>query len=121
LAIYYNSGRSYPLGTAILIDGTSIASPTTAGGLGATIGELFNGVTPNSSRSNVRLGRLQDFLYSLAGSSSVFYDITTGSSIGNLPGTSTAATPAAGWDYATGWGALNFGGLYQALVAAGKA
>ena len=118
-AIYYNDGTSYPLGTLIQIDGTSIASPATAGGLGALIGEVFNGVTPNSSRSNVRFGQVQPYLYAIGSNASVFYDITTGSSIGNLPGTSTAASPAAGWDYATGWGALNFGGLYSYIKSSG--
>ena len=120
LTIFYNDGTSYPLGTQILIDGTSIASPATAGSLGAILNHLYSGVTPNGTRSNVRLGRLQDLLYSYGGKSAVFYDITTGSSIGNLPGTSTAATPATGWDYATGWGALNFGGLYSQYVTSGK-
>jgi subtilase family serine protease len=119
-AIFYNDGSEYPLGTEILIDGTSIASPSTAGSIGAILDHLFSGVTPNSNRSNVRLGRLQNLLYSYGGNSSVFYDITTGSSVGNLPGTSTAASPAVGWDYATGWGALNFGGLYNQFVASGK-
>jgi hypothetical protein len=121
LAIYYNTGAgsSYPPGTAILIDGTSIASPATAGATGALMGEVFNGVTPNSSRSNVRFGRMQNYLYNIGSNSSNFYDSTTGSSIGTLPGTSTAATPGAGWDFATGWGALNFGGLYSYIKSTG--
>lgn len=120
LEIYYNDpAEGYPVGTLIQIDGTSIASPATAGSCGATWSELFKGVTPNSSRSNVRLGELQPFLYKNGSSTSIFYDITTGSSIGDLPGTSTAATPAAGWDYATGWGSLKFSGFESALVSAG--
>lgn len=120
-AIFYNegTGSSYPPGTMILIDGTSIASPTTAGGIGALVGRVFTGVTPNSSRSNVRFGRMQTYLYGIGSNSSVFYDITSGSSIGELPGTRTAASPAVGWDYATGWGALNFGGLYNYIVSNG--
>jgi subtilase family serine protease len=120
-AIYYNTGTgtSYPPGTSIAIDGTSIASPATAGALGALIGEVFTGVTPNASRSNVRFGRVQTYLYGIGSNSSVFYDITAGSSIGNLPGTTTAATPAVGWDYATGWGELNFGGLYTYIKSSG--
>ena len=116
LVIYYNSS-SYPLGSTVAIDGTSIASPATAGALGALEGQFFTGVTPNGTRSNVRFGRIQNTLYSLGTNSSVFYDITTGSSIGNLPGTTTAATPAVGWDYATGWGSLNFSGFYNYLIA----
>lgn len=123
LAIFYNqgAGSSYPPGTMILIDGTSIASPATAGSLGALLGAVYNGTTPNSSRSNVRFGRMQDYLYSIGTNSSVFYDITTGTSIGNLPGTSTPAKPAVGWDFATGWGSLNFGGLYSYIKSSGKA
>ena len=119
--IYYNTGTgtSYPPGTSIAIDGTSIASPATAGGLGALLGEVFTGVTPNASRSNVRFGRVQDYLYSIGSNSSVFYDITTGSSIGTLPGTKIAATPAAGWDFATGWGSLTFSGLYNYIKSSG--
>jgi len=121
-AIFYNTGTgsSYPPGTSIAIDGTSIASPATAGALGALEGEVFTGITPNASRSNVRFGRVQDYLYAIGTNSSVFYDITTGSSIGNLPGTSTAATPGTGWDFATGWGSLNFGGLYSYIKSSGK-
>ncbi len=121
LVIYYNTGTgtSYPPGTSIAIDGTSIASPATAGGLGALLGEVFTGVTPNASRSNVRFGRVQDYLYSIGSNSSVFYDITTGSSIGTLPGTKIAATPAAGWDFATGWGSLTFSGLYNYIKSSG--
>ena len=119
-SIFYNSGTSYPLGSQIAIDGTSIASPAVAGGLGALLGDVFSGVTPNATRSNVRFGRVQDYLYSIGTNAPVFNDITTGSSIGNLPGTSIAATPAAGWDYATGWGSLNFGGLYSYIKSSGK-
>jgi subtilase family serine protease len=120
--IYFNEGNSsYPLGTKISIDGTSCASPAFAGSLGVVEQELFASVTPNSTRSNVRLGRLQDFLYKNGGNSSVFYDITSGSTVGNIPGFSptVAASPAAGWDLATGWGSVNFAGLYSALLAAG--
>lgn len=122
LTIFYNTGAgtSYPPGTAISIDGTSIASPAVAGGIGALMGRVFTGVTPNASRSNVRFGRMQDYLYAIGTNSTVFNDITTGSSIGNLPGTSTAAAPAAGWDFATGWGSLNFNGLLQYILTSGK-
>jgi subtilase family serine protease len=117
--IYYEDPPSYPLGTQVAIDGTSIASPSTAGSFGAVWSDVFHGVTPNSGRTNVRLGRIQDFLYKNGSNSSVFYDITSGSSVGNLPGTSTAATPAAGWDFATGWGSVEYSGLESALVTAG--
>ncbi len=118
--IYYNYGTSNPLGTQVYMDGTSASSPATAGSLGIVLQRLFAGVTPNSSRSNVRLGRIQDYLYLKGGNTSVFYDITTGTTIGNLLGTSTPATPAAGWDYATGWGSLNFDGLYHSFFTGKK-
>jgi len=119
LEIFYDDPPSYPLGTLIQIDGTSIASPATAGSLGAVEDQVFAGVTPNGTRSNVRFGLMQPYLYAIGSNTSVFYDITTGSSIGNLPGTSTAATPAAGWDFATGWGAFNFGGLVTYIKNSG--
>ena len=120
--IYYNQGNSsYPLGTQVSIDGTSCASPAICGSLGVVLQQLYGATTPNSSRSNVRLGRIQDFLYSKGGTASIFNDITTGSSVGNIPGVSPtlAAVPAVGWDYATGWGSINFAGLYSALLAGG--
>jgi subtilase family serine protease len=113
LVVYYNGGGA-------LFDGTSIASPATAGSLGAVWSDLFGKVTPNSKRSNVRLGRIQDFLYANGASTALFNDVTAGSSIGALPGTSTQATPAKGWDFATGWGSLKFSGLESAFLAAGK-
>lgn len=115
--IYFNNGTtSYPLGKQIYLCGTSCASPATAGGIGVVLQRLFANVTPTSTRANVRLGRLQDYLYYHGSNSSIFYDITSGSSIGNLPGTSTAAVPTAGWDFATGWGAINFDGLYHSFL-----
>jgi hypothetical protein len=37
-----------------------------------------------------------------------------------LPKTTIAATPSAGWDFATGWGSLNFLGLYNYTKTSGK-
>ncbi len=100
--VYYNGSLS-------LFDGTSIASPCVAGALGAIQGALADG----------RWGRMQDYLYAIGSNASVFHDITSGSSIGNLPGTSTAASPTTGWDFATGWGSLNFGGLQSYILSSG--
>jgi kumamolisin len=119
MVIYFHDGATYPLGTGTQIDGTSIASPATAGSLAAVLSELYLTTNPNPSRSNVRVGELQPLLYANGGSATVFHDITAGTSIGNLPGTSIAATPATGWDYATGWGSINFSGLYTLLSAHG--
>jgi subtilase family serine protease len=112
LNIYYN-------GSLIAIDGTSIASPATAGSVGAVMNELFSSVTPNPTRSNVRLGELQPFLYANGSNSNMLFDIVVGNSVGNLPGTTTAARPVKGWDFATGWGSFKYPGLESALVSAG--
>lgn len=111
LEIYYNNPPNEPLGTSILIDGTSIASPATAGSLGGLYSAIFANVIPNANRSNVRFGLLQPFIYSQGANASAVTDITAGISSGNLPGTSTPTPPGPGWDFATGWGSLNFAGL----------
>lgn len=114
--IYYNA-PGYPVGSQVYMSGTSAASPATAGSLAMVEQRLFQTVKPNSTRSNVRLGRIQDLLYRNGKSTSLFYDITKGTSIGTIPGTTVSAVPTPGWDFATGWGALNFEGLYNLLVA----
>jgi hypothetical protein len=81
--------------------------------------QLYDATTPNASRSNVRLGMIQTYLYGKGGTASIFNDITTGTGVGTIPGTTVAANPAVGWDFATGWGSINFAGLYSALVASG--
>jgi len=120
--IYYNQGNAnYPLGTRVVIDGTSCASPAIAGSLGVVEQRLFANTVPNANRSNVRLGRIQDYLYRKAASSAsnygaMFYDITGGSSVGVVPGTAVNCLPGLGWDFATGWGSLNFNGLYKSFL-----
>lgn len=111
MLIFYSSGTTYPLGTLILIDGTSIASPATAGSLGEVMSQVYAGVTPNPTRSNVRLGVLQPFLYEHGNDANLIYDVNTGITVGNLPGTTTPTPPTIGWDYATGWGAPIFSGF----------
>lgn len=111
LIIYYDDPPNYPLGTGIFIDGTSVASPSTAGSLAGMYSAIFANTTPLANRSNVRFGMLQPFIYSQGGSASAVTDITAGISVGNLPGTSTPTPPGPGWDFATGWGSLNFAGL----------
>ncbi len=111
LIIYYDDPPNYPLGTGIFIDGTSVASPSTAGSLAGLYSAIFANTTPASNRANVRFGMLQPFLYSQGGSASAVTDITAGISVGNLPGTSTPTPPGPGWDFATGLGSPNFAGL----------
>jgi subtilase family serine protease len=125
--IFFNEGnKTYPLGSAIVIDGTSCASPAVAGSLAVVEQRLFLNTTPNAGRTNVRLGRIQDLLYKLASTptsyASVFYDITTGTNVGTIPGFTPAVvtTPGVGWDFSTGWGSVNFEGLYQSFFTGKK-
>lgn len=115
-----NNGTTYPLGSPADLWGTSCASPAVAGALSVFEQRLFLNVTPSSNRSNVRMGRIADLLYSKGGNSSIFNDITSGGGIGVIPGTSITANPAVGWDYATGWGSLNFQGLYLSFFTVTK-
>ncbi len=87
--------------------GTSFASPVFAGSLAVVEQELIarGGLPPNAAGKQ-RYGRLQDLLYAQNGRSDVWFDVTSGS-IGTLPNGSQAnAGPA--WDFATGWGAIDF-------------
>ncbi len=105
---YYNSGLTQ-------FSGTSAASPTFAAGLILCEQKLF------AARGTARLGRIQDRIYSQNGRSDVWFDVTTGTSIGRLPTSGggslnrTQATPKAGWDFATGWGSVNFNAFYGTL------
>ncbi len=101
-AIYYNGSLSG-------IGGTSAASPSWAGGLCDVEQKLF------SVTGVARLGRIANKIYGQNGKSTIWFDITTGQGIGNLPN-GQAAIPKAGWDFATGWGAVNFNALYASLV-----
>ena len=110
--VYTDPATGFPYGSLAGLWGTSCASPAVAGALASFEQRLFLVTTPNSSRSNVRLGRIADLLYSKGGNTTIFNDITTGSAIGTIPGSSITAKPGKGWDYATGWGSLNFNGLF---------
>ena len=102
-------------GSLTQFSGTSAASPTFAAGLAVCEQKTF------SVKGVARLGRLQDKIYSQNGRSDVWFDVKTGSSIGNLPSSGggslnrKAANPAAGWDFATGWGSINFNAFYSTL------
>ncbi|HWA83126.1 MAG TPA: S8 family serine peptidase, partial [Fimbriimonadaceae bacterium] len=119
IPIYYHPS-GYSVGSIFYFDGTSFASPASAGALVALEGRLFQYVKPNANRSNVRLGRIQDLLYSLGGNQNIFTDVVAGNSIGNLPGTRIPALPTRGWDFATGWGSPVWAGLYGYMFLSGK-
>merc|ERR1712151_445753 len=80
------------------IAGTSCATPTAAGIIGA-----LNDARLAAGKSS--LGFLNPLMYSLAGTDS-FQDITTGSNSGCLFGSGWPATE--GWDAVTGLGTLNY-------------
>ncbi|MBS1726686.1 MAG: hypothetical protein JST51_08200 [Armatimonadetes bacterium] len=106
---------AYSSNTLYTFSGTSAASPTFAAGLAACEQRLY------AARGTARLGRIQDFIYAQNGRSDVWYDITTGASIGKLPSSGggslnrKAANPTTGWDFCTGWGAINFNAFYGTL------
>lgn len=87
--------------------GTSFASPATAGQLAVAEQQIIaNGGLPANSSGKRRFGRIQDLIYSQNGRSDVYFDITSGSN-GTLPDGTTSSAHA-GWDYATGWGPINW-------------
>src|SRR5204862_448697 len=104
--IYYN-------GSQAAFDGTSCASPCNAGGIGIVEQRL---AAAGAAR---RLGRIQDAIYQMAGRPDVWTDITVGNNGTLLNGQQSNAV--AGWDFCTGWGAPNFDGLFNALVASSTA
>ena len=98
------------------IGGTSASSPTFAGGLAVVEQRLF------AATNKARLGRVANKIYAQNGKPAIWFDVTTGPSIGALPNTGggalngTQANATAGWDFASGWGAVNFNAFYLSLV-----
>jgi subtilase family serine protease len=95
--------------------GTSFASPVFAGSLAVAEQQIISqgGLPPNGAGKQ-RFGRIQDLFYSQNGRSDVWYDITSGSN-GTLP-SGTTSTAATGWDYVTGWGAINFNAFVASVL-----
>jgi subtilase family serine protease len=87
--------------------GTSFASPVVAGSLAMAEQQIIaNGGLPANGAGKQRFGRIQDLFYSQNGDASIWFDVTSGSN-GTLPD-STTSNAHAGWDYVTGWGAINW-------------
>lgn len=87
--------------------GTSFASPIFAGALAtAEQAIIAAGGLPANGAGKRRFGRIQDLVYSQNGRSDVWYDVTSGSN-GTLPN-GAASNATAGWDFCTGFGAINF-------------
>jgi subtilase family serine protease len=93
--------------------GTSFACPIFAGGLAVAEQQLVNlGKLTPDKHGHTRLGRIQNLIYGLNGDPSVFYDVTQGSN-GYLPN-GLASNAGPGWDFCTGWGAINWQGFVNA-------
>jgi subtilase family serine protease len=93
--------------------GTSFACPVFAGGLAVAEQQLVSlGKLKADRLGHYRLGRIQNLIYSQNGNPSVWYDITQGS-IGYLPN-GQLANAGPGWDFCTGWGAVNWAGFVNA-------
>jgi subtilase family serine protease len=96
--------------------GTSFASPVFAGGLGVAEQNIIaQGGLPANGAGKRRFGRIQDLIYSQNGRSDVWFDITSGNN-GTLPNGS-ASNAGAGWDFVTGFGAINFGAFVATQVS----
>lgn len=113
----------YISGTLSGLLGTSASSPAFAAGLGNVEQRLYSTGGRGGNTNLGRLGRIQDRVYAQNGRSDVWFDITSGN-IGNLPSSGSSGlngTPAnatVGWDFATGWGAMNFNTFYQTFYEA---
>jgi subtilase family serine protease len=97
--------------------GTSFASPVFAGSLAVAEQKIISlgGLPPNGAGKQ-RFGRIQNLIYSQNGRSDVWLDILTGSN-GTLPnGATSNAGP--GWDFVTGWGAVNWDKFVSTQVSA---
>lgn len=90
-------------------DGTSASSPVFASSLAIVEQRLFHAspsVTP-------RLGRINDLIYAQNGRSDLWFDVTSGTN-GTLPN-GTVSNAGTGWDFVSGWGALNFDAFYHSF------
>lgn len=103
--------------------GTSASSPGFAASLGNVEQRLYSTGGRGANTNKGRLGRIQDKVYAQNGRPDIWFDIVSGN-IGNLPGSGGGAlngTPAnavPGWDFATGWGAMNFNTFYKSFYEA---
>jgi hypothetical protein len=88
-------------------DGTSFACPVFAGCLAIAQQKVISdGGLPKDSAGKQRMGRIQNLVYGHNGRSDIYFDITSGSN-GTLPNGQNSSAKA-GWDFTTGWGAVNF-------------
>lgn len=95
--------------------GTSFACPVFAGGLGAASQKFIAlGGLPADGAGKRRFGRIQNLIYGQNGRSDVWFDVTSGNN-GTLPNGSSS-NAGAGWDFVTGWGAINWDSFVNVLA-----
>ena len=88
--------------------GTSFACPVFAGALAVSEQQIISqGGLPANGAGKQRFGRIQNVIYAQNGRSDVWFDIVSGTN-GSLPSGGGTSSAHAGWDYVTGWGAINF-------------
>jgi subtilase family serine protease len=87
--------------------GTSFASPLFAGDLCIIEQQaIAMGGLPPDGNGHRRFGRIQDYIYSQNGNSTIWFDVISGSN-GNLPAGQGVSSAHTGWDTITGWGPMN--------------
>lgn len=107
----------YLNGSFRVFGGTSGASPNVAGCLANAQQQLIkNGALPAVNGVS-RFGRIQDLIYSFNGNPSIFFDVVSGNNGTLKNGASSSAT--SGWDFVTGWGAIDFNAFVTALSGSG--
>ena len=95
--------------------GTSFASPVFAGSLAVAEQQIIAlGGLPPDGAGKRRMGRIQDVIYAQNGRSDIWFDVTSGNN-GTLP-SGGSSSAGAGWDFVTGWGAINFN-TFASVVA----
>lgn len=96
--------------------GTSFACPVFAGSLAVSEQQIISvGGLPPDGAGKRRFGRMQNLIYAQNGRSDVWFDITSGAN-GNLP-SGAASSATAGWDFVTGWGAINFNSFVTVVTS----
>ena len=96
--------------------GTSFASPVLAGLLGTAEQKLISlGRISANGAGKLRLGRIQNLIYSQKMRSDVWFDVISGPSSGTLPNGQSSVVKS-GWDFVTGLGVMNINGFVNSFI-----